>query len=245
MKALIKKELNRFINSPVFVTNAGFGLVLFVIGCIAMVLKFDTLIEMLTGEGINMTIEQINSYIPLITFAFVCFASFMSSITSSMISLEGKSFSILKSLPVKPRTIIMAKVLTAVLIMLPFILIGDLIIFINFQFNILEIIMILASSVLLPLVAEMIGIAVNLKYPKMDALNDTEVVKQSMSSTIAVFIGMILIGITCLAIFKMLDYAIPVDLIILSALGIYILIFILLFAYLSKQGTKKFNEINV
>ena len=28
MRALIKKEFNRFINSPVFVTNAGFGLVL-------------------------------------------------------------------------------------------------------------------------------------------------------------------------------------------------------------------------
>ena len=51
----------------------------------------------------------------------------MKSITSSMISLEGKTFSILKSLPVKPYTIIKSKILTAVLIMIPCILIGDII----------------------------------------------------------------------------------------------------------------------
>ena len=177
-KALIKKELNRFIKSPVFVTNAGFGLVLYILGCILISLKFDSIAEILTKTNLGITLIYIQDYLPVIFFGFICFTSFMTSITSSMISLEGKSFTILKSLPIKPYRIVKSKVLSALVIMLPFILIGNIIIFIRFNFNLLSIILILCASILLPLIAETIGIIVNLKYPRMDANNDTEVVSR-------------------------------------------------------------------
>ena len=245
IKAFIKKEMRRFIDTPVFVINAGFGLVLFIVGCIAICLKFDGVADIFNNEGINITKEQIESYIPVLLFGFICLSSLMTSITSSMISLEGKAFNILKSLPVKPFKIILAKVLASIIIMVPCILIGDFIMFIKFRFNILEILMILIASILLPLVAETIGIIVNLKYPKMDAENDTEVVKQSMSSMVAVFTGMILTGISIFALYKGLALNISVDLIILSGLIIYTVVYLGLLIYLSKKGTEKFNDINV
>lgn len=245
MKSLIKKELSKFISSPVFVTNTAFGLVLFIVGCIAITLKFENIIGMITMQYSDINIEQVKSYIPVILFGLVCFASLMSSITSSMISLEGKSFNILKSLPVKPSTVIISKVLTAVLIMIPFLFIGDLIIFIKFEFTILQIILILISSVILPLVAETIGIVVNLKYPKMDAENDTQVVKQSMSSTVAVFLGMILVVITAYVLVKCFRYNISVNIIIFSGVGIYSIILIGLLIYLNKRSVEEFNSINV
>ena len=245
IKSLIKKELNRFINSPVFVTNTGFGLVLFVVGCVLLCMKFDSIVGTLAMKEIYITVEQIKLYIPIVLFGLICFASFMSSITSSMISLEGKSFNILKSLPIKPFKIVLAKVLTAVLIMLPFILIGDLIVFIRFNFSILEILTILASSIVLPIISETIGILVNLKYPKMDAENDTEVVKQSMSSTIAVFIGMLLTGGTIYSLIECLTNNLPIDLVLYAGVGIYTLICIILLAYLNKKSVKEFNKINV
>ncbi len=245
IKALIKKELNKFVSSPVFVTNAGFGLVLYIIGCIGISIKFDEIIPTITSQLPYIDIIQLKSLIAVILFGFICLTSFMSSITSSMISLEGKSFNILKSLPVKPFTILLSKVITAVIIMIPFILIGDIIVFIKFNFNILEIIMILIASIVLPLVSETIGILINLKYPKMNAENDTEVVKQSMSSSIAVFFGMILSGLTIYALFKCVVNNMPADLIILCGLGIYTLIFIGLIIYLMKNGIKEFNNINI
>lgn len=244
-KALIKKEINRFINSPVFVTNAGFGLVLFVVACILLIIKFDSFGSILTKFNETLSIEKIKTYIPVILFGLICFASLMSSITSSMISLERKAFNILKTIPIKPFKIIKAKIITAVLIMIPFIFIGDIIIFTKFEFNILELIMILIASVIMPLVAETIGILVNLKYPKMDAVNDTEVVKQSISSTIAVFIGMGLVGLTIFVLFKCIENNLPVDIIIASGVGIYTIIYILLLAYLNKISIKEFNNINV
>ena len=242
--ALIKKELNRFANSPVFVTNAAFGLVLYLIACIAIAFKYNSIMAMLSEQMYNISIGDIKSYIPLVLFGCICFGSLMSSITSSMISLEGKSFNILKSLPVKTFTIINAKILTAVIIMIPFFIIGDLIMFIRFTFNIEEMLIILAASVVLPLVAETLGIIVNLKYPKMDAQNDTQVVKQSMSSMVAVFLGMAMTGLSIYGLIKMANIGIKTDLIMLGALVIYIVIYACLWVYLKKKSIKDFNMIN-
>ena len=220
------------------------GLAIFLIGCILISIKFDSIISTLI-EDIPISVEQIKSYIPVILFGFVCFSSLMSSITSSMISLEGKSFSILKSLPVSSFKIIISKVLTAVIIMTPVLVVGDIIMFIRFSFNLIEVLMILISSIILPLVSETIGIIVNLKYPKMDAENDTEVVKQSMSSAIAVFVGMIISGITIFIIVKGLEYSINIDILIALVLGIYTILCMNLLIYLNKVSIKEFNKISV
>ena len=245
MKALIKKEFNRFINSPVFVTNAGFGLVLFIIGCVLIAVKFDGIADIFTKIEPTITLEYIKSCMPVILFGFICFTSFMTSITSSMISLEGKSFNILKSLPIKPYKIIKSKVMASILIMLPCILIGNTIIFIRFSFDLLSIILILISSVLLPLISETIGIIINLKYPRMDAKNDTEVVKQSMSSAISVFIGMIIIGITLFLLFIALNAGIPNNIIMLIFIFIYTIIYFSLLIFLNKTCDRSFENITI
>ena len=228
-----------------FVINAGFGLILYVVGCILVALKAEGIVQTFAEQGIPITVQDITAYIPLIHIGLICFASLMSSITCSMISLEGKTFNILKSLPVTPYKIIMAKVYTAVYVMLPFILIGNLIMFIKFSFNIWEIILILIATIIMPLVAEIIGIIANLLYPKMNAQNDAEVVKQSMSSLIAVFAGMVLTGLTIYLIFKGVQNNIKTDIIMLFTVIAYIVSYIALRVYLYKNGTKKFNEINV
>ena len=242
--ALMKKELRRFINSPVFITNAGFGLILFIIAIIIATIKFDKFAASIALES-DLSAEKIKLYIPIILYGFICFTSFMTSITSSMISLEGKSFNILKSFPIKPFTIILSKVLMAVGVMIPVILIGDIIMFIKFNFNIWEILMVIVASFLFPLVSEIIGIIVNLKYPKMDAENDTEVVKQSMSSMIAVFLGM---GIGGLSIFGLV-FGIKNNLsnIIILLIGniIFGSIFSVLLLYMKKRSVRLFNAINV
>ena len=245
VKALIKKEFTRFINSPVFVSNAGFGLVLYIIGCVFVAVKFNSFANSLLETGLVESMEQVISFIPLLAFAFLCFTAFMTSITSSMISLEGKSINILKSLPQKPTTIVKAKILTAIIIMLPCILIGDLILFIRFKIDILSMLLIIISSVLLPLISETIGIIVNLKYPRMDAQNDTEVVKQSMSSNISVFIGMGIIALTIGGIVGAVSAGLTNVIIILILTSVFALIYGVLLLILKKICNKSFDNINV
>ena len=243
--ALIKKEFNRFFSSPVFITNAGFGLILFLIGCIGINLKLDSVIEIMAMQGVTITIEEIQNLISIILFGFICFTALMSSITSSMISLEGKTFNILKSLPVKTFEILISKIVTAVVIMIPVLFIGDILIFIKFSFSFLEMVMLIIDSIILPVTAETIGLIVNLKYPKMDAENDTEVVKQSASSMVSVLIGMIMIGITVYGLYKGLETGLEsYQLIIYSTIPYFIICSILL-GYLYKIGVKDFEKISV
>lgn len=243
LNAIIRKELSKFTSSAVYFTNTWFGILLFVVGSIAIVLKYDS-VSTSVASLTKTPISQLSVYVPVVVFSLIIFCSFMTSITSSMISLEGKSFNILKSLPVKPQKIIYSKVLTAVLLMVPFMLVGDIIILIKFNFNILETFIILVSSILLPIISETIGILVNLKFPKMNALNDTEVIKQSMSSFISVTSGMAIILISLVIMFNTINKN-NVDLVLSLMLIAYFVMFGGLVIFIKKKGTKMFNDINV
>lgn len=241
--SFIRKELNRFVSTPVFITNAGFGLVLYLIICILISIRFDSVANSIISTG-EISIEIIQSYLPIIMFGIICFGSFMTSITSSMISLEGKTINLLKSLPLKPIDIALYKVLTSLVIMLPCIIIGDIIVFIRFNFNIISIILLLIASVLLPFITELIGIIFNLKYPKMDAINDTEIVKQSMSAFISTLMGMILLGITIFVLLVLLSLNIPNNIILLLMNCFYGIICLILYLILVNTCDKSFSNIN-
>ena len=241
--SFIHKEINRFLTTPVFVTNAGFGLIIFILMCILSSIKFDSAVASILKETEVITIDMVKSFLPLILYGLIIFSSFMTSITSSMISLEGKSFNILKSLPLKPSTIVMYKVLTAVIIITPCLLLGDFIVFIRFGFNIIDILLLIIASVIFPILTQMLGIIVNLRYPKLDATNDTEIVKQSMSSNVSVFLGLGLIILTGVVIFALFSIGLNTEIIIVIVNFIYILICFMLWLYLKKNCVKFFNDI--
>ena len=246
VSAIVHKELKKFIDTPVFVINAGFGLVLFLVGTIIISINFESLAGFLKGYGVESVDglgDIAKNFAPALLFGLLVMASLMSSITSSVISLEGRAFNILKTLPVKPITIIMGKVLTAVLIMMPFILAGDIVMFVRFDFSLLQILMILLASFILPMVAEMIGVAINLKYPKMNAASDAEVVKQSTSPMVATFLGMGLTILSAYLIIMTISNGVSMDLVLAGGTLIYAVIFVLLALYLKKAGTKKFYQI--
>ena len=246
MIALIKKEISKFVSSPVFVVNAGFGLVLFIIVCIVLCINMDGWLAQMTEMGIEMiTAERVMDFLPAIVFGLIFVMSMMTSITSSMISLEGKSFNILKSLPVSSMRIILGKVLAAMVVMVPIFLVGDLILFVRFQFSFWQILIILVSSVIAPMIAELFGIIVNLKFPKMDAKDDVEVVKQSMSSMIAVLVGLAASGVMMSVL--IVSFLIGVSTFNFMGAGLVVCVTILAFLlfYLYERGTSDFSAINV
>ena len=130
-------------------------------------------------------------------------------------------------------------------VMVPLILIGDLMMFIRFDFNILQILIILVASIVMPMIAELIGIIVNLKYPKMDAKDDVEVVKQSMSSMIAVFVGIAAAVVMTYIIFNSFMAGVSATETMGAGLLFGVLVLVGLLFYLNKWGVKDFNSINV
>ena len=245
--SLIKKEMSTFFNVPVFLINAGFGVILFIIAVIAIMLKYDDIVAMLTsGEHPAITIEELTSNLSVIVYYLVMISSCTTSITSSMISLEGKSFNILKTLPVKSKRILMSKIYASMILTVPAYIIGSLLLIIKLNIGIIESIIILILCVLLPFISALIGIIINIKYPKLDAENATEVVKQSMSSMVSVFIGFSLIFINYLILRLYISELIANPTIMLLIFFIFnSLLVLILYIYLTKVSVKKYESITV
>ena len=244
--SLIKKELNTFFKTPVFIINSGFALVLFLIAVIVIPFKFESIMPFLTNEeeGLGLSKDLIMNNLSVLIFLLISVTSYMTSITNSVISLEGKNINILKSLPIKAKTILMSKIYTCLIITTPVLLIGNIILFIRFKIKLVEALILLILSLLVPLVSHFIGIIVNLKYPKLDFENSSEVVKQSASSFISVMLGMILFIISVVVITNVIGH-INATLLLIIATIIYIVIDIILYLYLINKSVKDFKSLSI
>ena len=244
--ALIKKEINTFFKIPVLTINAGFALVLEIILTIIMILKFDALVSIITNPEyeLGITSDLIYSNVSLVILVILLITAFMTSITSSVISLEGRNFNILKSLPVKTKTILMSKAYAALVITSPIIVMSSLILAIIFHISILDILFLLILSIIVPLVSHFLGLIINLKYPKLEFDNPTEVVKQSMSSFLSVMLGMILLMIN-IGIIVLLLGKTNSTLILLIVTTLFIIVDTLLYLYLTKKSVKDFNKLSI
>lgn len=186
----------------------------------------------------NNDVVQVINNIPLIYLCFVIFTSCNTYITSSSISLEGNYFSMLKTLPVSNSLILLSKIIMSNLIVVTSFLAGDLIFFISYKVNITDTIFITLISIILPVFTSIINLFVNLKFPKINANNETEVVKQStssfISSVIGMFLSIILIGLVFILDSFILRIMLCIILLILS---------FIIWKVLVKYSGKRFKEI--
>lgn len=196
--AIVRKEINRYFNTPVLLMNTAIGLVLYAVAVGALCIKFDDIVAsmMSSVEEFPLTIDEIRAFLPSVAFALVAFASLMTFITATMISLEGRAFNMLKSMPISGKKVVMSKVLTAMLLIVPVTAIGSVVMFFRFQFGLLDGLLVLIAVVATPLVTELIGILIDLKYARFDAESDAVVVKQSAGVMVATFLGLGMVFVT-------------------------------------------------
>ncbi len=243
--AIVKKELNRYFSTPVLLMNTALGLVLFMVAVGALCFKFDDIASAIMSsiEDFPLTLEEMRSFLPSVAFALVAFASLMTFITATMISLEGKAFNLLKTMPISGKKVIMSKVLAALLLIVPITALGSIILSIRFQFNLMDSILVLIATIVLALVTELIGILINLKYTRFDAESDAVVVKQSASVMVATFVGLGMVLITIPLAFAAVFFAgQTIGLIMMDA--IFIIISIYLYLAIATRGEEKYTKLS-
>lgn len=238
--AMVKKELTKYFHTPVLLTNTAMGLVLFIVADVALCLKYDDFVASLMSsvENFPLSAEEIHSFLPSVAFAMIAFASLMTFITATMISLERKVFNLLKSLPISGKKIIMSKVLTAMLLIVPVTLIGTLVMIFRFDLGITNGLLLLIAVIALPLVTELIGILIDLKYARFDAETDAVVVKQSAGVMVATFLGLGMVLVTISMVFG-LTFLVgqTVGLIIMDA--IFVIVAAFLYFVIAMRGDEK------
>ncbi len=235
--ALTKKELKRYFTSPVYVMNTIFGPIMLIIGSVYAVVSSKGFIEQIPKE-----FGDIMGFLPKVLMIFIMFTLSIATTTSSSISLEGKTFWLTKSLPVSEKKIFISKIMVNLIITIPFAIVSSILLAIVFKFKILDIFYCIATSIIVPLLVSILGLVVNLKYPKMDAISDTAVVKQSMSSMISVYSGLLLTAIPIIFVFILQPK--NIDIYAGLMIVIYTVFTYVLWKVLTTYGVRKFKKIN-
>lgn len=243
LKALITKELRRYFSSTVYVFNTAVGLVFMFLITVYMCINIDGAMQSIIESGkLPVNVEQIGAYVPKIYMALIIFTACLTSITSSSISMEKKSFNITKSMPVSSKKLMSAKILTSNIIVIPVMFLCDILFLVFFKVTIFDVFSIIYLTCIMPTLVAIFGLLANLKYPKMDAFSDTEAVKQSASTMVSVFGGM-LFAIFLILITIKLSMNIGVNLSQGIIIAFLTVLTILLWIILKKYAEKRIIEI--
>ncbi len=175
MKSLVFREAKRYFASGTYVTNTIVGPVMAVI--FSGSLFFVDMNE--AFEGLPITID-ISVAIPVL-FAGILV---LNAPISTSVSMEGKEFWIIRTLPVLDRDILKCKLMFSIMLLAPFYIVGEVIMIIALRPSIMELIWMIALPVVIMMCALEVGLSVNLKFPKLKWDSEVEVVKQSASAMI-------------------------------------------------------------
>lgn len=201
--ALLRKELKRFLGSPNYMLNCGLGIVLMIIGAVALIIK--------TGDVRSVIGEMFTGYTQVILLsatAAVCMITSMCIITAPSVSLEGKSLWILQVLPVTAYQALKAKLKLHLRLTLPsaiiltaaveFVLKPDL------KFGLLMPV----TVVMFVLFMALVGLCCNLMTPNLTWTNEIVPIKQGMSVMITLFGGwaaVVVFGLLYFAVRKLIS----------------------------------------
>ncbi len=184
---MVIKEIKKYFSIPIYAVNTGLGpVILIAIGVASFFFKNDIQTYLSQMMEVDLPLEPLL----LILFGFSIVMTYTPAVS---LSLEGKNFWILKSLPIEPRTIMISKIIFNLILIVPIGLISLLMLGINLSLEPLSVLVMMFDVVGLAILSSLINAYLNLYMPKFDFQNEVEVVKQSIASFVGVFGGFALI----------------------------------------------------
>lgn len=189
MKALVKKEASRYFSSGIYVSNTIVGPVMAVIFSAALgFVDIDKIVKSAGELPIDMKFE--NSFPYLLGLIFC-----MMSIAASSVSIEGKNWWIVRTLPLSAKEILGAKILFNLIFVAPFYALMEIILLFTVNAGPLERLWLIVVPGLAILYSILLGMTCNLKFPKFNWENEAEVVKQGAAT------GLSMLGILPMILF--------------------------------------------
>jgi len=194
-KTLIGKEFRKFIGVPLYAMNSGIGVVLMLILAIVSLFYQNALGEflpMLATEGFGGT---------MVIVIYVGFCVAMTFTPAISLSLEGKNLWVLKSLPLPSSRIMWSKITFNLLLAVPASLIAILLFSLSLKINVWETALLLPWAVSFGFAISVFDAILNLLFPKIQFINEVEVIKQSIAALFAVFGGFFFVALNAVGYF--------------------------------------------
>ncbi len=235
LRALYRKEMSYYFSQYMYVLNTALGTVFLLIGGALAAIKGPAFIESLSDFGGDA--GALLPYIFSIFAAAILFTVGLTCTTACSISLEGRSFWILQTLPVPPRVIFSAKLLTNLTLTVPAVLLAVPVACVRVGFGAAQTLALLLLGLSCAVFSALLGLSVNLKHAKFDWVTPVSVIKQSFPVFITVLNCMI--PAIALAILGGLlgTYALWA---VLGLSAVYLAVSVALWSWLSRGGAKAF-----
>ncbi len=232
--ALFKKELGFFFSSYIYVFNMGFGVIMMVISTIMFIVSKSEITKVFSVIPMNISMSILVTLIMSLSTSLCC-------TTAPSISLEGKNIWIIKTMPINVIDIFKGKMWVNIVVTAPIMIICTTILSIIFKFTFLEYILAVAIGCGYSVLIALIGLIINLHFPKMEWNTQVTVVKQSASVAIAVGAGF-LVNLVPIIIFAAIQ---PTNLILFKLIwfaGVALLAWAS-YGYLKKRGAALFRAL--
>ena len=232
-RALLRKEAGRYFGTPIYLFNTGIGLVLLPIMGIAAAVMGGKLQALLAPLGL-----------PLLALAAAAMGAALSTVavTASSISLEGRTLWILKSSPVPAGEVLDSKAGFQLLLEAPCLLVGGAGLAWGLGLSAAEGALLLLAGGAFACFTALLGLTVNLLFPKLDAVSDMAVVKQSMSAMLATLGGMAAAAVWGLAVWALAGKLGEAAALAACAL-VLLALCALLYRWLHTRGVRRFAEL--
>ena len=236
--ALVKKEFRRFASSSVVMLSCAMGSLMMAVIGVGSFFAGEWIITQLFG----MT-NGANEIFPLFASVMIGAMIAMNTLASSTISLEGKHFWMLKTLPLPAKDVFKAKLcLHGVLTAIPAVFCSVALAIVGEAENSTMILMVI-FAVIFTAHAGTVGLLCNLRFPVLDWNNEMQAVKQNMSVIVGTFTPWILLILLAVLGYVMLNLSIAPDTCLITGIVIVVIATVPLFRRLMKTGVEQFENL--
>lgn len=234
-KALVIKELRHFIASPMYMLNGALGVVFTVILPFALLFKKEQIFGMLAG------IPDFESMTGPAAVVALCFLAATNIISAPSVSLEGKNLWIAQSFPVDGGDILLSKAYAHMTVCLPATVFASVFLSFILKPTPVMIFLLIAVPAMMTIFQALLGVAVNLRFPKFDWISETVAVKQGISSVITMFASMGIAAVPVILYINVLKNLLPPELCIALFAVVLAAASAAMYLYLKTKGNAKFS----
>ena len=236
-------ELNRFFSSVTYIMNGALGLLLMVLMAFFSFSKDGTMSQI--TQALKMMGAPSQGVLPFAICASILGIMSLVIISSATISLEANTLWMIKSLPISGKDIILSKAYPHIIISLPFIIVTTIILQFRFDMSILERILVVLIPITATIFNALLGVRLNIKFPKFNWTNEAQAVKQGLSVILAMLFNALpvvifSIGFGFIVFYKKL---LTGSIYLLIMEGVYLALVLWMYLWTTRKGDKAIADL--
>lgn len=206
--ALLTREAKRLFTCPIYVINSVIGVAISILFSVFYVV----ILLLVSGNGFEPYMTE-----PLMIFAPAAFAFvfFMAPATACSVSLEGKTFWIIRTMPVDIKSVFNAKLLLSYIIYSITAVVSSLIVTLPLGYSAVTVLLVTFNALTAALFSSNLGLLFNLLLPKLEWENESEVVKRSAATFLTVLAAFVFAGLFAFVGAEVIKTSFPISIYLL------------------------------